>query len=480
VSWFGRVGSWLGGYDAASYRGGNRRRQNAIDLRHEDRVLKPRDRDKLISEARILRRNASDVAWAVRKHLDYVSTFTFQCRIPNPKNDPTIDALNKTITDLFAWWSRPLNCDAAGRHSFWELLRLWESGRTSDGDIFVVKLSDGTVQSIEGDRVRTPSDLGDYRGTFKFDDFYHGVVTDDYGASKGYAICDRGKTSLNNFVLAQVVKANNLFHHGYFDRVDQVRGISPLASAINTFCDLYEAREYALAKMKLSQLFALKFNRAADVEADLDDTTESSDNGYSFDFGAGPQVIDLDKDDQATFMESQTPSSEFQSFMLQGMQAGLKSLDIPFSFYDESHTNYSGSRQAWIQYDQSAQIKRGQNRGLATSIWVWRLGLFIADGQLVLPKGMTIGDIKFEFVATGLPWIDPLKEVTADAFAINAKLKSRQMICRERGDDWFDVVDQLSEEQKYLEGKGMAAEIPTNVTVNISDSGGDNGGQKAA
>jgi hypothetical protein len=40
------------------------------------------------------------------------------------------------------------------------------------------------------------------------------------------------------------------------------------------------------------------------------------------------------------------------------IQTALKGLDIPYSFFDEAHTNYSGARQALLQYEQSADVKR--------------------------------------------------------------------------------------------------------------------------
>src|SRR5689334_1573370 len=87
-------GTYNPAYAAANDR--QRRRVNLTNLRSEDDILKPRERDKLVSEARILRRNAPDVAWAIRKHLDYVSTFSFQCR----SGDKALDA---HIEELMGW-----------------------------------------------------------------------------------------------------------------------------------------------------------------------------------------------------------------------------------------------------------------------------------------------------------------------------------------------------------------------------------------
>jgi hypothetical protein len=43
------------------------------------------ERRKLISAGRDIHRNFSLAAWMLRKHLDYVSSFTFQCRSGNPQ-----------------------------------------------------------------------------------------------------------------------------------------------------------------------------------------------------------------------------------------------------------------------------------------------------------------------------------------------------------------------------------------------------------
>jgi lambda family phage portal protein len=446
--------NWIGrAYDAITTNG--RRRVPRLDMRSEDRLFLPLDRDQLLSNARSLRRNAAIAAWAIRKHQDYVSTFNFQCRSGNPE-------LDREVESLMNWWARPLNCDVSGRFSLHELIRMAEGLRTTDGDCFFYKLSDGRIQLIEADRVRTPTDLGEYKDTLspnEFADFVHGVEVTPSGKPLRYAIAERtGGIGQNGFTLKEVTQAQYVYHLAYRERYDQIRGISPLSSAINQFADLYEAQEYALAKMKLSQLFALKFKHGT--------VAEDGSDPYKFEFGQGPQIVELDPTDDAEFLESATPSNEFQAFMLQGIQAALKSLDIPFSFYDESHTNYSGARQAWIMYEQSCESKRNQLRQLLNNLTVWRLSLFIADGHLNVPAGMSMDDIVFEWIPAGIPWIDPLKEVTANALAVKSGLKSRQMLCKENGDDFFTIVDQIAQENEYLAQKGLNTDID-NITLNL-------------
>ncbi len=441
------------GYDAVESRG--RRRPPRSNLQSADKTLPASSRRKLVATTRELQQNFAIAAWAIRKHLDYVSTFSFQCRSRNPVVDERIES-------LMTWYARPLNCDVAGRHSLQRMVRLLEERRTIDGDVALLKISDGRLQAIEGDRIQTPT--AGLPANMKTDRFVQGIEVDDAGRALNYAICDRAPTG--GFRFNRVVRARHILHHGYFNRFDQVRGISPLAAALNGFADIYEATEYALAKAKVAQLFGLKFKRAGDQSVGTEEEGSVSEpKPYTFNFAGGPQLLDLDEGDDAEFLESKTPSTEFAAYMQQMIAACLKALDIPYSFYNESFTNYSGARQALLQYEQSAANKRGDVQQLLNAITSWRVGLWIEDGVLELPAGMTISDIHWEWIPAGIPWIDPLKEVNADAAAIQAVLKSRQQICKSRGSDFFEVADQLAEEQAYLEAKGLGHLSPTVVPI---------------
>ena len=83
----------------------------------------------MIANARDLNQNFSIAAWAIRRHLDYTSSFTFQPRT----GDAELDA---SLANLMRWYSRPKNCDAASRHSLGEIIRMAEMRRTIDGDVF--------------------------------------------------------------------------------------------------------------------------------------------------------------------------------------------------------------------------------------------------------------------------------------------------------------------------------------------------------
>lgn len=426
-------------YDAVTT--GKRRKAPSTILKSEDDTLPRQDRKRLVSTTRDLYRNFVAPGWAVRRHLDYTTSYTFQARTGD-------DGLNKKIEELIAWWSRPKNCDIAGRHSLGRMVRLAEMRRIIDGDIFFLKLSSGHVQAIEGDRVRFPT-RGPF-GTLDRKRFTHGVELDSRGRTKSLVVCKRVG---GQFVLDRVLNARWTITHSWYDRLDQVRGVSPMAPAINTYRDLYEGLDYHLAKMKVAAMFGLAIYREG--YGSIGDVTGSGADAdsepYNVDFGAGPQLLDLDPGDRAEFLEAKTPPAESREFTAVMIGLGLKALDIPFSFYDEAYTNYSGARQAMLLYELSAGQKRDDVRGgVLDNLTRWRLGKFIADGVLVLPGQLTLPEIKYEWVARGLPWIDPLKEVAADVKAVDAGLTSRQRVLKRQGLDFDEVADELQYEQERL------------------------------
>lgn len=139
-----RIFSWTLGsstYDAVHAK--NKRSAPTGILRSEDAELNPADRRKMVSGARTLHRNFTVASWMIRKHLDYVSTFTFQARTGN-------DSLDDSLEKLVRWWSQKGNFDVTGRFSRQQFTRLAEMRRTVDGDMGVMKLSSALVQAIEG------------------------------------------------------------------------------------------------------------------------------------------------------------------------------------------------------------------------------------------------------------------------------------------------------------------------------------------
>ena len=439
------------GYDAVKSNG--KRKAATSVLKSEDYELRGQDRHAMLGTTRDIARNFALVAWAIRKHLDYVSMFDFQSRTGD-------SALDVQIEVLMAEWQRPQNCDAAGRHNFSRMLRLFESCRTKDGDVFALKLNSLQLQAIEGDRIRQPIDAE----ITAEGNWFNGVRVNQAGGAAEYALWNREGDG--RFAFARNVPANRMIHHAYFERFDQVRGISPLAAAINSFRDVYEGIDYALAKMKVEQLFALVFYRDAnDTVAPLTEGSSEA-NGYSVNFGKGPVQLDLDPGDKAEFLKTDNPGSNTREFIQVVLSIAMKSLDLPYNFADESFTNFFGSRAAWLAYDRACIAKRADIQEFLRKITVWLYQGWILNGQLSLPAGATITDLTFEWVHRGMPWWDPAKEISGNVAAIQAGLDNPYRICKETGRGEFeDNVDAIARAQEYAASRGVTLSYAMQATA---------------
>ena len=420
-------------------------------LRSEDAELLQTQRAKLVSAGRDIHRNFAIVGWMIRKHLDYVSTFEFQAKLANPDH-------NRRVEEFVAKWSKKENFDVAHRHDRHSMMRLLEIRRLLDGDVFVAKLDGeqrikGKVQAIEGDRVRSEygTTTGVDVGTQKTGDIIQGVQVDEWGAATAYLVWRRlrGVAGIagSGVVFEKKMQAKWVYHHFYADRIDQTRGISPFAPVYNSLADLYKGFDYALQKMKVSQLLGLVVTRQG--ETDESTVNKDDDPRYPIKLGDDPFKAELDPGDKLEFVESRNPSTEFQSFSQSMIALVLKALDIPYSFYAENFSNYSGSRQALLQYEQSAENRRRENRNLLNDLTMWRLKMAIDDGDPDL-AGVTLEELKWEWVASALPWVDPLKEVTANIAAVANGFDSTVGVCKAQGKDAFEIAKEQADYEKRI------------------------------
>lgn len=442
------------GYDAVET-GSKARKQRASNLKSEDDTLLPHQRRKLTSDTRDMMRNFAVLAWAVRMHLAYVTSFTFQSRTGDK-------ALDKDIEFLMRDWSRPQNCHTGNRHPLRRILRIAESLRTIDGDAFIVPQKDGRLQILEGDRVQNPTlGIG-----FPADKWKHGVEIDRSGKARRYAVCNRKD---NGFVFDRFIPAEFAWQHGYFQREDQIRGVTPLSSAINPSTDAYEGLELARRRLKVAQYFGLKITRAGSGPIGPitdDEGNVEGESTYSVDLGGAPIFLDMKPGDDAAFLDNKTPSEEFQTFMEAEFRLIMATLDLPYTFFDVRKSTYSGARQDLLRYEKSAEDKIEDNQDLLDRITDWRLALWILDDVITLPLGFDTRTLRYEWVPSGTSWIDPMKEVLADAIAIATGIRSTPEVVKKRtGRDALDVLQEEKEYQKARKKARLPVGFPTQIQI---------------
>lgn len=417
--------------------------------------------------------------WMIRRHLDAVSKFYVDV-------DSSVDlATRERIDQLFRWHGKAQNFDAAGRHSIDEAFRLFEMHKVLDGDSLMVKINRrsspkyGTVQLVEGSRIKRPTDMPDYlnkvdsNGNKRVSD--HGVELDEYGGARAYIVCKYDPQG-RQLQYDRRVMARDAIYDGYFTRYAQTRGESPLLCAINQLLDISEGMEYILLKIKLHALFgiAIQKDAMADVgdglgsvsedvydEGEYEEEENAIDRGVEIDVANGPFTLNLMEGESAQAIESETPPESVKDYTELAIRSALLALDIPFSFFNAEGSNFAKVIADRKMYEISVESKRAKNMACYDQYVQWKLEQWTRDGTI----NASYEDIRDHVHVRPhpSPWLDKINEIAAEERAVALGLKSIPDLGKERG---VDVYENLKKNAEFL----RAAE-ELNVPVYIGDPG---------
>jgi len=433
------------GYNAVVDKG--RRKSPKSRVQNEGNVLSRRNRVKLVATIKELSRNDPTVGWALRKHLDYVSTFTFQAKTGDSE-------MNKQIEKAWKKWSKKESCDIAKRHSLNNMMRLFESGKAFDGDSALLKIKGFKLQGVESDRI---GKAGDIPKSYENKVNDEGLILDGFGAVTRYMICKRADSG--QLIHQKAVSPDSIIFDGYFQRFDQIRGISPMASAVNTFLDVVECNEALLLKCKKHGMFGLAImSEGSDDDgfeqrdSETGEAPDADTDRYDFQMAMGTK-IELDQGDKIDMFESKTPSNEYQDYVTLMLRIALLAFDIPYSFFNSKESSYSASKQDRADYELSASHKRASNIDALENLADWVLPMILADID------GAPSEIPYEFIPQGTPWIDELKEVQASQMRISAGISNRTLECKKKNLDFTDINEQAGIEEEQIKKNGVSVVI---------------------
>jgi capsid protein len=458
----------LFGYNAVQNK--DRRQAPQTRVKGEEEVLTASKRTKMLATAQDQVRNLSLVAWMVRKHLDYVSSFHASFRTG-------IDDLDGLVNGILEWHGSPQNFDFLGRFGRNEMFRFYELEKVVSGDAGLLKLNDLKLQAIESDIIAKGVLSADATETQKADfDKVNGpgLVLDEDGRILQYAICKRGKNGANPIFDHLEDRANMIFD-GYWSRFSsQYRGISPLSAAINTAQDISEGLEWNIIKAKMHSLFGVAFLRNSPESGEFGGaggaTAETADAAATdaqteldMNFRA-VNMFDLKDTDKVEILESKTPSTEFVNSTYLYIQIAMLALDIPVTSFDSRRSSFSARIADLNEYEVSVDYKRDKNRHarkaysdwLLSEIWnnpasEWKLAQTAQRNEMTLTQVQNAVD----WIPMGAPWLDKLKQVMGDGLAISLGLDNSIDAAQRRGGDVFENIDKQKKVLNYAETQGV-------------------------
>jgi lambda family phage portal protein len=418
-----------------------------------------RERISLIRSARDLADNFPPVRSLLLKFATYVAgRISYQARTGDRDIDSQIER----------YWQRWCeSCDFLGRHNFTSLLQLAVMAILRDGDcgfIIVREKQDLKLQSVEADRIGSPYDRTDT------DKYIGGINIDDYGRPTAYTVFCR--TINNQYVSPTDIPANEFIHIFDANRLDEYRGRSSFAAALNATRDLQEAIKAEVQAIK----YASYQSGIITTESGAADAGDYFSRGNQNDQGQVARLQSLDPGtvnylsagEKMEMFKSERPGGAFGEF-IRLIQAHIcMAVGLPYGFCFDADKSGPMARM------EAAMAERTflRWRGLLESQFLNRIKnivLLDASARGLIPDSEYLLDGRWSWPAKVS--IDYGREATADIALWKAGLKTAAQIYADSGEDYEEALRARAKEASMIKELGQEFELqPSRISDSVSTS----------
>lgn len=385
------------------------------------------------------------------------------------KNGKPRDDINDAIRDAWAAWSRPAHCSITGKHSLVGLARLAIAEWVTGGESLTQIVRDPshpfgiTLHPIDADRLdqqlmRTPAEGRN--------EIRYGVEIDAFGRPVAYHILRGHPSEYHRMVGAgrqyDVVPAADMIHLALWDeRVDLTRGVPQLAVAMRDLKHLDGAQEASVIALRAAAS-TMGFITTKSPDGDIE--TPNTDEEFEADPGV-VKYLGMNQEFQA--WQSTQPTDNYPDFtkaVLRGLAAGLG------ASYAMLAGDFSDANMSSMRVGRSEEQEQWQ----ALQQWFidqWMERVFVAWLPAALLRGaldVAGGDVAYDLTKLQRHkwhprrWVSPkpLEDAETAEIELALGLNSRARIAAQRGDDLWDIWDELVEEQEYAEEKDLDVSPP--------------------
>lgn len=369
-----------------------------------------------------------------------------------------------------AWESWAAKADTSGRMSFYDLQELAERQKMECGEYFFVKRyinGEFRLQPMEADRLSslgaTPATGCDIEQGVEFD-----LIT---GAPVAYHFLDDSFTpdtpGSNRYSLRSTrVPADQIIHGYKVLRPGQMRGISPLVSAVMVAGDLADLLDSELASTRLQSKY-MAFITTNNIPGYQEKRGVKKDGNKAIQHVdmAAVEYLNNGETVQLTKMDRQGATFEpFLRFNLRtlAVTAGITTELITGDYTGISYSNLRGIRQdlaVMLKPEQSDHIKWLCNPVFASWLAWERL-----KNPRLLPYPRTLQPWETKWIAPGQEPVDPLKEINAFKTEWALKTRSPQEYVALRGRDFEELLDECRQAEEMAAERGLSIDVITTST----------------
>lgn len=424
---------------------------------------------RILEIARDIDRNDRIVGQGICQLVDNVVQDGFR-PVPNTGDEE----LNRELVERWdAWAGNRMAVDAAGECDFPLYEKLVLRAVVADGDVFVNPLKEGTMQALEAHRCRTPIKAMSNGETIL------GVERDpNTRRRRRYwfteAEVDPGRVIPKTLKLSPTPAyrdgRRNLFHIYNPRRFSQTRGVTAIVPVIEstTMHDDLQFATLVRAQIGASIIFRRERERMFKAPASepqklgereeeeyriLDDIAPGIEMG-----GAPGETLHADSPN--------VPNTQFfqhSEMLLRFIAVNLR-MPLQMLTLDGRQTNFSGWRGA---FDQAKIGLRGIQKWLCSffhcEVWQWKLREWRAKDTALRSRAEAVGDLYYRhsWNPPVWPYLEPLKDWTANALRLRTGQTSPRRLVSERGGTWDTLTTEMTEDYGLAirKAKSMAEAI---------------------
>lgn len=386
------------------------------------------------------------------------------------------DSGNKSIDEVNGyrwaeWAGHADQCDTQGEQTFHGLENLILQHVVVDGDICSLPTREGSIESMEGHRLKTPSNTKR--------NVVHGVLLDEQRRRLGYWFTKEDVDPLRSVsAVGDVTQIDardadgrrQVLHHYMPDRRSQTRGVTAFAPMAET-ADHWDDLQFAnLVGAKIQSCYTIlrEMESAAPTiptpgDRGHSETTETRPDGETrtlSDIAPGFEIYGFRGEKLRGFIPTIPGLSFFEhSKLCLGILA--VNLDLPLCVFllDASDTNYSGFRGAIDQARQRwRDIQSWFMGSFHSPIFEWKVRQWAVSDPALAKAVAEVDEVRRQlgYVPAGvvnpfahvwhaqeLPYIQPVDDATADILQAKGLLSSPRRIAAARGVDFSDLTDEI-------------------------------------
>lgn len=429
---------------------------------------------RMIEQAREYDRNDVIVGSAINKLVANVIQEGFN--VDPHTGDAGLDAeLKARFTE---WESSPSACHSEAEHDFRELARLALRSSLVDGDTFHLGLRGGSLQAIEAHRVRTP------RNTRR--NVIHGVLVDRMARRMQIWVTKEDLDPMRSLNRVSDIRQfdvrdddgyRQVFQTYLPQRSSQRRGVTVFAPIMDTVGIHDDVQFATLVKQQMSSIIAILRETpegAFGESTPIGETSEESTYEVRSLSGvnAGLEITSDPGEKLSAFSPDIPGPSYFEhSYLLLSLIAVNLDMPVQVMLLDPTKTNFSGWRGA---IDQARMRMRWLQRGFISRfhrpVYEWKVRQWMATDSTIerMMARPGVNPLAHRWNAPGWPYIEPLKDATADVYQLANTLNSERRVQAARGRDWDDIYHEA------IQDRAAAIRYAHQVAVQLQTEGIEN------